>query len=92
MWGVGVTSFTSLTLKPLVSIDFLAVDFPGPTPLTKIVTSFKPNSFAFSTAAAAASPAAYGVFFFVPLYPIAPEELQAKTFPFRSEKETIVFW
>jgi hypothetical protein len=65
--GCGVTSLTSLITKPLVSICFLAVDFPGPIPLTKIVTSLSPYSLAFSSAAAAASPAAYGVFFLVPL-------------------------
>lgn len=62
MWGVGVTSFTSLITSPLVSICLRAVDFPGPIPLTKIDTSLSPNSFAFSKAAAAAKPAAYGVF------------------------------
>ncbi len=46
-------------------------------------SDLKGNVFAWSSS---------GVFFLVPLYPIAPDEDHAKTFPLRSEKDTIVFW
>ncbi len=48
--GMGVTSFMEVTIKPLAFKALMADSRPVPTPLTKTLTSDKPNSLAFSTA------------------------------------------
>ncbi len=75
---------------PDTSICFLAASLPGPVPLSSTLTSLNPCSLADSEAAAAASPAAYGVDFLVPLYPIAPADDHAIAFPAGSAKVIIV--
>ncbi|AIV03484.1 hypothetical protein MGM1_0970 [Candidatus Malacoplasma girerdii] len=62
----------------------IAVSFPWPVPLTNTFTDFNPKSIAAFAASLAASPAAYGVDFLLPLYPIAPALDQAMQLPFIS--------
>jgi len=89
LWGIGVTSRSSVTLNPAACSARNALSRPAPGPFTNTVTDFIPCSWALRAALSAASCDAKGVLFLEPLNPIVPELAQATVFPCRS---VIVMW
>src|SRR3989344_3210534 len=88
--GIGVMSLMPLICMPLAFSARMAASRPLPTPLTKTLTSLRPQGFAFSTAFLTMIPAAYGVDFFGPLKPTWPAEHWVSALPFLSVKVIIV--
>ena len=81
MCGIGVTSEIEVISKPTVCKERIAFSRPEPKPLTLTSTFLTPQSIAPLPAASAAKPAAKGVFFLLPLYPIVPDDAQDITLP-----------
>ena len=90
--GTGVSSFIAVISKPAVCKARIAFSLPLPKPLTNTSTFFTPEAVAAPAAASAACPAANGVFFLEPLYPIVPADAQLITFPSLSVIETTVLF
>ena len=87
---MGVTSLIELISNPADCNARMAVSRPAPGPFTKTFTSRIPISMAFLAAASAATEAAKGVPFFVPLKPTAPADDQATDPPPQSLIEMMV--
>jgi hypothetical protein len=78
------------TSSPALCSDLIAVSRPPPGPLTYTSTRRMPASRTFLATDSAASRAAKGVPFFVPLNPTVPELAHATTAPSASVIVTIV--
>jgi hypothetical protein len=83
-------SFIEIICSPWEAKDLIAESRPDPIPLTKTLISETPILSATKHTASATFEAAKGVAFLVPLNPIAPALLWAKTFPAESAKVIIV--
>lgn len=90
MWGIGVTSLMTLTVKPSVWRARKAASLPTPGPLILTSAIFIPCSIACFTASFAASCAANGVLFRDPLKPSLPALEAPITFPSLSVMVTMV--
>ena len=90
MCGRGDTSRIPSTMSPADCRARMAVSRPEPGPLTKTLICFTPASMALLPAVSAATDAANGVPFFVPLKPQEPEEHQTMVLPRSSVMFTIV--
>src|SRR5690349_24884240 len=90
LWGMGVTSRISVTLKPAVCKARSALSRPAPGPLTNTATERMPCSIARRAASSAASCAAKGVLLREPLKPREPAEDHATVLPFTSVIVTTV--
>src|SRR5437660_2324455 len=81
LWGIGVMSRMSVTLRPAAARARSADSRPAPGPVTITLTFLRPCSIALAAASPAATCAANGVDFREPLNPRAPAEDQEMTFP-----------
>ena len=90
LWGTGVTSRMSVTLKPTACRARSALSRPAPGPFTKTATERIPCSIALRAASSAASCAANGVLLREPLKPREPALDQATVLPFTSVIVTTV--
>lgn len=77
-------------VSPAAWRERIAVSLPDPGPLTNTETCLTPHSIARRAAVSAATDAAKGVPFLVPLNPQEPAEVQAMVFPFSSVTLTMV--
>src|SRR5215207_886487 len=80
LWGMGVTSRISVTLKPAPCRARSALSRPAPGPFTNTATERIPCSIARRAASSAASWAAKGVDLRDPLKPRAPADDHATEF------------
>src|SRR5215211_6234322 len=90
LWGIGVTSRTSVILKPAPWSARSALSRPAPGPLTNTATERTPCSIARRAASSAASWAANGVLLREPLKPREPADDHATVAPLMSVIVTIV--
>lgn len=89
LWGMGVTSRMDAMSRPAPERARIADSRPEPGPFTYTSTRRSPRSCASRAAAVAATCAAYGVFFRLPLKPILPELAHEITLPYWSVNVTI---
>src|SRR6185369_8000442 len=90
LWGMGVTSRISVTLKPAPCSARSALSRPAPGPFTNTATERIPCSIARRAASSAASWAANGVDLRDPLNPRDPADDQATALPLMSVIVTTV--